>query len=116
MFESIQTSIKRRYAGVSKKGLTRASVWINTDEYQGKDYTDECLNQYGRVWKYNIDEYLSNVKHDWVFLTIQTSIKRRNRQYQGKDYTDECLNQYGWVSKDNIDEYQWKDYTDVCLN
>ena len=34
--------------------------WVSkedTDEYQGKDYTDECLNQYGRVSKKDTDDY-----------------------------------------------------------
>ena len=54
------------------------------DEYQGKDYMDDCLNQYGRVSK----------EHT-------TSIKERFN-------TDECLDEYGWVSKEDTDEYQRK--------
>ena len=85
VFESIRTSIRRRYGRVSKKGLTWTSIWINTDEYQKKirmsikerSNKNECLNQYGRVSKENTNEY------------------------QGKDYTDECLNQFRRVSKED---------------
>ena len=40
----------------------------DTNEYRGKYYTDECLNQYGRVSKEDTAEY------------------------QTKYYPDECLN------------------------
>ena len=33
----------------------------DADEYQSKDYTDECLNQYGRVSKEGMDEYQRKV-------------------------------------------------------
>ena len=76
VFESIRTSIERICRQVSKKDFKRTSVCINTDEYRKK---------------------------------ILTSIKERFN-------TNECLSQYGWVSKEDKDEYQIKDYTDECLN
>ena len=38
--------------------------WVSKedkDEYQIKDYTDECLNQYGRVMKEDMDDYQRKV-------------------------------------------------------
>ena len=60
MFESIGTSIEKRYGWVSKKGLTRTGVWINTEENQSK---------YRRVLRKRL--------HGWVFELIRTCIERR---------------------------------------
>ena len=48
----------------------------DTDEYQERLNTDECLNQHGRVLKEDTDEY-QKVKHGRVFESIRTSIERR---------------------------------------
>ena len=61
------------------------------DEYQRKDYTDECLNQYRRVLKEDTDEYPKKVlTRTGVWINTQ-EYQSKYRRVLRKRLTDECL-------------------------